>query len=118
MLSESNLNALADLPMTRSDAKGVALLHDGERFGADIIEFPPVGEIGTHKHPGAHMLFVLAGSGTVIRDGATRPLSPGDCYLVASDQPHSVHAGEDGLRLLVVGNDHRSVDSEERLYVD
>lgn len=101
--------------MHLSDAKGYPLLHDGDLFGADIIEFPPNGSIGMHTHPGAHFLFCLSGSGVVNRDGQEITLKPGVCYLIPTMIPHSVCASENGLRLLVVGNNHRPVDSSERM---
>lgn len=114
-LTDASLLAEASVEMHMSDARGIPLLHDGDRFGADIIEFPPHGRVEEHTHPGAHMLFVLSGSGQVVRRGVPTSLASGKCYLVASEEPHSVAAGPHGLRLLVVGNDHRHVGSRERL---
>lgn len=102
-------------PMHKSDAVGRQLLHDDGKFGADLIEFPPFGSVPLHTHPGAHMLFCLAGSGLVIREEKSLRLSPGICYFVAAGQPHEVLAESAGLRLLVVGDDVRPVCSKDRL---
>lgn len=107
-------DAPATRPMHHSDALGAPLLHDGERFGADVIEFPPGGKVAMHSHPGAHCLFCTAGAGWVITDHPRR-ITVGDCYLIRSGEPHAVEASKRGLRLIVVGNDHRPVDSAERL---
>lgn len=111
-------DAKAKLPMHESDAMGLPLLNDGCRFGADLIEFPPHGKVPMHTHPGAHCLFCIAGSGQVtVGRCVPDTITVGDCYLIQSGEPHEVSAGGSGLRLIVVGNDHRPVDSKERLDV-
>lgn len=114
----AKFTAAAELPMHESDAKGLPLLHNGDSFGADVIEFPPMGMVPMHTHPGDHVLFCVAGSGYVtIGISAPDAISQGDCYLIRSMEPHAVSAGQHGLRLIVVGNNHRPVDSKERLDV-
>jgi len=115
----SRFDQRATMPMHLSNAKGLPLLHNGDRFGADVIEFPPHGKVPMHTHPGDHVLFCLGGSGyvTIDRD-APDAITVGDCYLIHSMEPHAVEAGEYGLRLIVVGNDHRPVNSQERLNVN
>ena len=100
-------------PMFKSDATGEPLVQEGP-FGADIIRFPPGGEVATHTHVGAHILFVIKGRGRVIYDGVTHALEPGVCYFVCPMAPHSIKA-DDELVLIAVGNDHRHVTSEDRL---
>jgi len=108
----------ATLPMHQSDAKGLPLLHNGEDFGADLIDFPPGGKVAMHTHPGDHVLFCIGGSGFVSIDrDVPHKITVGDCYLIHSEEPHAIEAGAKGLRLLVVGNQHRPVESEERLDV-
>lgn len=107
----------ATLPMHASDAKGLPLLYDGGCFGADVIHFPPNGKVPMHTHPGAHCLFCVGGSGYVHVDRMSYHLTVGDCYLIRDNEPHAVEATCDGLRLIVVGNNHRPVNSKERLNV-
>lgn len=108
----------ATLQMHESDAKGLPLLHNGDKFGADVIDFPPLGKVPMHTHPGDHVLFCVGGSGWVTIDRSVPDaVTCGDCYLIHSMEPHAVAAGEHGLRLIVVGNNHRPVDSKERLDV-
>lgn len=115
MLLNGNFEITPVKPMANSDAKGVAVLHDGQTFGADVIEFPSFGQVQRHTHAGQHMLFVLSGSGVVIRNDCSTELKQGSAYLVGSQVPHSVYAGADGLKLLVVGDKHQPVDSIERM---
>lgn len=103
--------------MHLSDAKGSSLLHDGVCFGADIIEFPPNGKVEEHTHPGAHCLFCIGGGGFVFDAGHPHKITVGDCYMIKGGQSHAVHAGGFGLKLIVVGNDHRHVESEDRLVI-
>lgn len=113
----SRFDRPATAAMHGSDAKGLPLLHDGNRFGADVIEFPPHGKVPDHTHTGAHFLFCIGGSGWVFVNNRPHQISVGDCYLIQSEEEHSVEAGRNGLRMIVVGNDHRPVDSAERLDV-
>ncbi|MDB5204542.1 MAG: hypothetical protein JWP09_570 [Candidatus Taylorbacteria bacterium] len=113
--------------MHHSDALGTDILCDtsGEKpFGLGWIKFPPNGEVKLHTHEGSHVLICFAGRGQVkveINIPAERQsfqgheLSPGDCYSIGSLVAHSVHAGPDGLTLLVVGNDYRNATSTDRL---
>jgi quercetin dioxygenase-like cupin family protein len=104
-------------PMHLSDAKGMALVHNGEKFGADVIDFPPFGEVPMHTHPGDHILLCVGGSGCVTVKADKHPVTLGTCYLIRSMEPHAVQAFDRGLTLVVVGNDHRPVNSVERLDV-
>jgi len=111
-----------DLPlkMANSDATALHLLSNGN-LGSDIIRFPGGGGVPLHTHPGAHILFVLSGSGVLeaARPGSGRTdlyaLFPGRCYLVDGELPHALEAHKDGMTLLVVGADHYPADSRERL---
>ena len=108
-----------DQVMHQSDATGQPLLLDG-KFGADIIRFPAGGQVDTHVHDGAHMLFCLAGAGVVEygspsdADLESHSLYPGLCYLIPGQVPHAIRATTD-LVLIAVGNDHRPVGSPARL---
>lgn len=103
-------------PMSYSDATGLPLLKSGP-FGADLIRFPAGGKVGKHTHPGEHMLFVLSGGGRLEYQDTEVNLIPGLCYHVPSNVPHAIYATTE-LTLISVANDHRPVDSEERLSVD
>jgi quercetin dioxygenase-like cupin family protein len=107
----------ATVPMHQSNALGARLLKSG-RFGADLIKFPPGGRVGTHTHPGQHILIVVSGDGwvTVCFDDyrGRYPLQTGVCYLIPGNVPHAIDA-ETELAIISVADDHRDVEAKERL---
>lgn len=103
------------IDMHQSDATATALLKRGD-FGADIIHFEPGGCVEEHTHPGDHILFCIEGSGVVSFYGNRHVIKKGQCYLIPGEAPHAVYAdADDSMTLLVVGNQHISADSPERL---
>lgn len=102
--------------MSASDGWGLPLVGEG-KFAADLICFGPFGQTAAHTHPGAHILYVLAGDGVLNFCGKEYHLAQHDCYYVPGEAPHSVHALESDLVLLSVANDHRPVDSTQRLEI-
>lgn len=103
------------IKMMHSDGTGSPLF-TSKGFGADIIRFPPNGKVGNHTHEGDHILFVIRGTGIVEYDGVQHELYPGLAYLVPGQVPHAIYAKEE-LILIAVGNDHRPLNSEDRLNV-
>lgn len=113
--------------MHHSDAVGIDVVTDvsGEKpFGLGWIKFPPHGEVKLHTHEGSHILICFAGDGAVkvqVKDRSkhsrirSHSICLGQCYSIESLVPHSVHAGGDGLLLLVIGNDYRHAVSTDRL---
>lgn len=87
-----------------------------KNFGADIIQFEANATIVNHTHKGDHILFVLSGTGFVEYNGVEHPLSPGISYLIPGNVNHAMRS-IDSLVLLSVSNEHRPLDSEERLVV-
>lgn len=83
-------------------------------FGADLIRFPAGGCVPDHTHPGAHILFVLSGTGWVDYEREPVRLEPGVCYLIPPGARHGIRA-ETELTLLAVANDRRPAGSSERL---
>jgi len=104
------------LPMVGSQATGLALVKN-DFFGADMLRFKNGQKTSLHTHPGDHVLFVVEGSGWLIYDGQEYALEIGVCYFVPGNTPHQVGSGDAGMILLSVGNNHRPVDSEQRLEV-
>jgi quercetin dioxygenase-like cupin family protein len=105
--------------MVNSDATGHPLLKLGA-FGADLIRFEPGKKVGPHTHPGSHILVCLSGRGLVWYNGEELELTPGICYLIPEFAPHAVYAhpeASESLVLMAIGNDHRIVDSTDRLDV-
>jgi len=103
------------LPMVGSQALGIGLVKDG-RFAADMLKFEPGQCTSVHTHPGDHILFVVNGNGFLLYDGDRYDLIEGACYFVPGAIPHQVSATSI-MFLLSVSNDHRTVDSAERLRI-
>ena len=103
------------IQMLHSDATGLPLVSvDG--FGADIIRFESGKGVTNHTHKGAHILFVLKGTGFVEYEGTDYPLQVGVVYMIPGNVDHAIKATTE-LVLIAVGNDHKPLDSEERLSV-
>lgn len=86
---------------------GVALKHlvtgaqTGGRFSAHLVRLEPGAEIGDHVHDASWELHeVAAGSGRCLLAGRTIDYAPGVAAVLPQNVPHSVRAGQDGLRLL------------------
>jgi quercetin dioxygenase-like cupin family protein len=101
------------LPMCNSDGTGTPLVKEA-KFGADVIRFGPRQGVGNHVHEGAHILFVIKGEGWVDYEGMEHRLEPGLCYFVPGLTQHAIRADTE-LVLIAVGNDHRALDSVERM---
>ena len=85
-------------------------------FGADIIQFDAGKGVDSHTHDGHHILLVLTGSGIVEYYDEEHDLYPGVVYFIPGNVPHAIRA-KTNLVLIAVGNDHRPVDSKDRLTV-
>lgn len=95
-----------------ADATGHSLLSSGH-MGADILHVPAGSGFAPHTHPGDHLLFVLAGSGTIAVAGEIVETRPGQVYMVEGAITHAVGAVTDHM-ILSVGAPHRRLDSPER----
>ena len=93
-------------------ATGRALLTNGY-LGADLLHVPRGDAFPPHTHPGDHLLFVLAGRGTITIGGEIIPTAPGEAFMVEGAVPHAVGAVDDHI-LLSVGAPHHPVDSPTR----
>lgn len=130
-LVEGNIFPIPELSgwgkMHQSDAVGTDVICDesgNKPFGMGWIKFPPNGEVKLHTHEGSHILTCFGGNGKVKVEISIpgerqalqeHDLSPGLCYNIESMVPHSVHAGPEGLLLLVIGNDYRHATATDRL---
>jgi quercetin dioxygenase-like cupin family protein len=101
------------IKMRNSDGTGSPLF-SFKGFGADIIRFAANEGVMNHTHEGDHILFVIKGTGIVEYNGVENPLYPGLSYLIPGQVDHAIRAKED-LVLIAVGNNHRPLDSKERM---
>lgn len=63
-----------------------------------IVE--PAGHSPRHSHDYEHEVFIVSGGGTVLLDGAERPIRSGDVIYVPADHEHQFKAGDAGLKFL------------------
>ena len=76
------------------------------RAGVKRIQVDPGGwSTPAHVHGAEEeIVYVLGGSGLSWQDGATYEIGPGDCIVHrAGEEAHTLHAGDDGLDVLVFG---------------
>lgn len=109
-------NATDWLSMVGSEAIGLPLVKS-ESFAADMLDFGSQQKTSLHTHPGSHILFVVSGHGWLDYTDQSHDLEPGTCYFVPGSIAHRIRSSNWGLTLLSVSNDHRSVDSLERVSV-
>ena len=98
--------------MQATKATGEGLISNGH-LGADIIRCAAGGGFAPHTHIGDHLLFVIAGEGTITYNGRIYPTHPGQAYFVEGAVPHAVGAITDHV-LISVGSPHRAVNAEDR----
>ena len=101
------------IKMGDTDGTGIPLVKNNS-FGADVIRVPAGKGLPNHTHIGDHILFVIKGSGYVEYNGTLHPIYPGLSYLIPGEVDHAIKAKED-LVLIVVGNNHKALDSKERM---
>jgi mannose-6-phosphate isomerase-like protein (cupin superfamily) len=87
-----------------------------DHMGLDLIEMEPGTSFPCHTHPGAHILFVLEGEGTVTIRGDVHRTCPGDCYYIDAEEEHAVGA-VGRHRLLSIGFPHKQIDDPARMRV-
>lgn len=102
--------------MANSQGTGIPLVGRGS-FAADLIRFAPGQGVGKHTHPGEHILIVVSGHGLLTCGDDFLSLVPGMIYHVPAGAPHALSATDAELTLISVANDHRPVDSPQRLEV-
>ncbi|WP_147819343.1 cupin domain-containing protein [Salidesulfovibrio onnuriiensis] len=70
-------------------------------FSAHLVRIEPGCAIGLHDHPGHWELHeVLEGHGSCELEDAHLEYAPGVCEVMPQGRPHTVSAGEKGLKLL------------------
>jgi quercetin dioxygenase-like cupin family protein len=99
--------------MHNTDATAWPLVTSGE-LGVDHISVPAGSGFPPHTHPGAHLLIVIAGRGTITVDSKIYPTHAGQVYYIDGDHPHAVGA-IDEHHILAVGSPHRLPNDPERM---
>ena len=83
-------------PVGEEGAEGVTVRwviakQDGApNFSMRVFELQPGGYSPHHSHAWEHEVFVLKGSGAVVRDGQDVPVSQGDVLFIPPDETHQL----------------------------
>jgi uncharacterized cupin superfamily protein len=85
-----------------------------QNMGIDLIDMNPGTAFPLHTHPGAHILFILKGEGTVTIGEEVYATRPGDCYFIPGDLPHGVGATQHH-KLLAIGFPHKGLENPQRM---
>lgn len=75
---------------------------NGEHITMAVIDLDPNLEIPLHHHENEQLGFVLQGKVTMVIAGASKELSAGDAYSIASNIPHSASTGPEGATVVDV----------------
>ena len=96
---------------------GVAsILENGDEIGVDLIHMAAGTAFELHTHPGAHILVVREGRGSITIDGVDYKMRPGDTVYVPAQYPHGVRAGlTTNVSFLAFGVPHMPLSSPERM---
>jgi quercetin dioxygenase-like cupin family protein len=98
------------------DAHGESLFSNG-KLGVDMIQLAPHQAFPLHTHPADHLLFIVAGEGTVTVGAQVYQTRPGDLYMIHGTVEHAVGAGAEGQYLLSFGAPHYHLDHPERMKI-
>ena len=85
-----------------------------DNMGIDLLDMEPNTSFPLHIHPGAHILFILEGKGTVTIGDQVHITRPGDCYFIPGELEHGVGAIEHH-QLLSIGFPHKALDDPARM---
>lgn len=95
-----NLNEAAPKPVEMAGVKGVQMAvmvgreHGAPNFALRQFVVEPGGHSPRHSHDYEHEVYIVEGGGTVLLDGAERPIRAGDVVYVPADHEHQFRAGE------------------------
>jgi len=67
----------------------------GDRMSMQHVHIEPGAVVPEHSHEHEQVGYITSGSGVFVVDGEEFPVSSGDAYHLASEEPHSVEATGD-----------------------
>jgi len=105
-----NLDNIPTSPVQMEGAERVSMAmmigrEDGApHFAMRQFHVEPGGHTPRHSHDYEHEVLVLGGAGTILLEGAERPIRGGDVIYVPADEEHQFRAsekpGDGGLRFV------------------
>lgn len=97
------MKTLIDFPPQRADRHATALAHDEPRCRVILFTLAPGQQVPVHSSKSTVVVTVVRGSGVFIGGGDEKAtLSVGGSAVYASDEPHGMIAGVDGLSFVAV----------------
>ncbi len=109
-----NINDVPMAPVSMPGVNGATMAimvgrEDGApNFALRQFKVEPKGNTPRHSHDYEHEVFIVEGGGTVLLEGAERPVKSGDVVYVPADHEHQFKAGDTGLRFLCLVPVHRN----------
>ena len=86
---DTKAEAVSDAGAVKTSVRWVISKEDGAKnFFMRVFEIAPGGCTPIHRHPWEHEVFVLQGSGCVMRAGAEVPISGGHVIFIPPDEEH------------------------------
>lgn len=102
-----NVDDAPGAPVDMVGVKGVTMAlmvgreHGAPHFSLRQFRVEPGGNTPRHSHDYEHEVYIIEGKGTVLLEGAERPIRSGDVIYVPADQEHQFRADTAaGLRFL------------------
>ncbi len=101
-----NIDRVESRPVAMPGAERVSMAmmvgrEDGApNFSLRQFHVAPGGHTPRHSHDYEHEVVILDGGGTILLEGAERPIAPGDVIFVPPDHEHQFKASDAGLRFL------------------
>jgi len=101
-----NLADATTKPVEMNGVSGVKMAvmvgreHGAPNFALRQFVVEPGGHSPRHSHDYEHEVFIVAGGGTVLLDGAERPIRAGDVIYVPADHEHQFKAANGGMTFL------------------
>ena len=101
-----NIADVSPRPVDMPGVKGVKMAvmvgreDQAPNFALRQFVVEPGGHSPRHSHDYEHEVFIVAGGGKVLLDGAERPIRTGDVIYVPADHEHQFTAGDSGMKFL------------------
>lgn len=101
-----NLSEAATKPVDMAGVQGVKMAvmvgreDRAPNFALRQFVVDPGGHSPRHSHDYEHEVYIVSGGGTVLLDGAERPIREGDVVYVPADHEHQFKAGNTGMKFL------------------
>ena len=77
-------------------------LDDAPNFSMRLFELGPDGYTGQHKHSYEHEVYILSGSGIVLKDVVKTKIEKDDCIFIPPYEVHQLLAGKSGISFICV----------------